>query len=70
VGDAASGPIPLSFNPHLRVEFRRASVTSDTGLLLSRELAERLGQRPVSASFNVLMVVVAIIAIALTAPRG
>jgi hypothetical protein len=38
--------------------------------LLSRELAERLGQRPVSASFNVLMVVVAIIAIALTAPRG
>jgi len=43
VGDAASGPIRLSFNPQLRVEFRGATVTSDAGLLLPRELDERLG---------------------------
>jgi Transposase DDE domain group 1 len=43
VGNAESGPIRLSFNPQLRVEFRGASVTSDAGLLLPRELDERLG---------------------------
>src|SRR5438132_10510451 len=43
VGDATSGPIRLSFNPQLRVEFRGATVTSDTGLLLPRELDEGLG---------------------------
>src|SRR5262245_26346385 len=43
VGDAESGPIRLSFNPQLRVEFRGATVTSDAGLLLPRELDERLG---------------------------
>jgi len=43
VGDATSRPIRLSFNPQLRVEFRGATVTSDTGLLLPRELDERLG---------------------------
>src|SRR5438309_9255546 len=43
VGDAESGPVRLSFNPQLRVEFRGATVTSDTGLLLPRELDERLG---------------------------
>jgi len=43
VGDATSGPIRLLFNPQLRVEFRGATVTSDTGLLLPRELDERLG---------------------------
>src|SRR5438093_8002017 len=43
VGDAAAGPIRLSFNPHLRVEFRGATVTSDAGLLLPRELDARLG---------------------------
>jgi hypothetical protein len=45
VGDAGSGPIGLSFNPQLRVEFRGATVTSDAGLLLPRELDERLGLR-------------------------
>src|SRR5215470_9331861 len=40
---AESGPIRLSFNPQLRVEFRGATVTSDAGLLLPRELDERLG---------------------------
>src|SRR5436309_10075538 len=43
VGDAASGPVRLSFNSQLRVEFRGATVTSDAGLLLPRELDERLG---------------------------
>jgi len=43
VGDAVSAPIRLSFNPQLRIEFRGATVTSDAGLLLARELDERLG---------------------------
>src|SRR5439155_2530943 len=43
VGDAKSDPVRLSFNPQLRVEFRGATVTSDAGLLLPRELDERLG---------------------------
>jgi hypothetical protein len=43
VGDAESGPVRLSFNPQLGIEFRGATVTSDAGLLLPRELDERLG---------------------------
>ncbi len=43
MGDAKSGPIRLSFNPQLRVEFRGATVTSDAGLLLPRALDEQLG---------------------------
>jgi len=43
MGDGASAPIRLSFNPQLRIEFRGATVTSDAGLLLPRELDERLG---------------------------
>jgi hypothetical protein len=43
MGDAKSDPVRLSFNPQLRVEFRGATVTSDAGLLLPRELDERLG---------------------------
>ena len=43
MGDAEPGPIRLSFNPQLRVEFCGATVTSDAGLLLPRELDERLG---------------------------
>ena len=43
MGDAKSGPFRLSFNPQLRVEFQGATVTSDAGLLLPRELDERLG---------------------------
>jgi hypothetical protein len=43
MGDAKAGPVRLSFNPQLRVEFHRATVTSDAGLLLPRELDERLG---------------------------
>ena len=43
MGDAESGLVQLSFNSQLRVEFRGATVTSDAGLLLPRELDERLG---------------------------
>lgn len=43
MGDAEAGPVRLSFNSQLRVEFRGATVTSDAGLLLPRELDERLG---------------------------
>src|SRR5712691_8907844 len=46
MGDATSGPVGpvrLSFNPQLRVEFHGATVTSDAGLLLPRELGEHLG---------------------------
>ena len=43
MGDAKSGPVRLSFNPQLRVEFRGTTVTSDAGLLLPGELDERLG---------------------------
>jgi hypothetical protein len=42
-GDTKSGPIRLTFNPQLRVEFRGATVTSNAGLLLPRELDKRLG---------------------------
>ena len=43
MGDATSGPVRLTFNPQLSVEFRGATVTSDTGLLLPCELDEHLG---------------------------
>ncbi len=43
MGDAKLGPVHLSFNPQLRVEFRGSTVTSDAGLLLPRELDEHLG---------------------------
>lgn len=43
MGDAKSGLFRLSFNSQLRVEFRGATVTSDAGLLLPRELDGRLG---------------------------
>jgi len=40
MGDAECDPIRLSFNPQLH---GGATVTSDAGLLLPRELDERLG---------------------------
>jgi len=43
MGDAKADPVRLSFNPQLRVEFHGATVTSDAGLLLPRELDGRLG---------------------------
>jgi len=43
MGDAKAGPVRLSFNPQLRVDFHGSTVTSDAGLLLPRELDEHLG---------------------------
>jgi len=43
MGDVKCGPFRLSLNSQLRVEFRGATVTSNAGLLLPRELDERLG---------------------------
>ena len=45
MGDAKADPVRLSFNPQLRVEFHGATVTSDAGLLLPRELDEQLDLR-------------------------
>jgi len=43
VGENQSPPFQLSFNPSLRVDFQGSRVTSDGGLVLVRELDERLG---------------------------
>jgi Transposase DDE domain group 1 len=43
VGETQKRPFQLSFNSSLRVEFQSARVTSDGGLILVRELDERLG---------------------------
>jgi hypothetical protein len=43
MGDVEAGPVRLSFNSQPRIEFHGATVTSDAGLLLPRELDERLG---------------------------
>jgi len=43
VGETENQPFQLSFNPSLKVDFQGSRVTSDSGLLLVRELDERLG---------------------------
>jgi hypothetical protein len=43
MGEVQNQPFQLSFNLRLRVEFQGSRVTSDGGLLLVRELDERLG---------------------------
>src|SRR5712692_5525696 len=43
VGESQNQPFQLSFNRFLRVDFQGSRVTSDGGLLLVRELDERLG---------------------------
>ena len=43
MGETQNRPFQLSFNSALRVEFQGARVTSDGGLILVRELDERLG---------------------------
>jgi hypothetical protein len=43
VGEQPNQPFQLSFNPSLKVDFQGSRVTSDGGLLLVRELDERLG---------------------------
>jgi len=43
VGEKENQPFQLCFNPFLKVDFQGSRVTSDGGLLLVRELDERLG---------------------------
>ena len=43
MGETANQPFQLSFNPALKVEFQGSRVTSDGGLILVRELDQRLG---------------------------
>ena len=43
MGEVPNQPFQLSFNPTLKVEFQGSRVTSDGGLILVRELDERLG---------------------------
>ena len=43
VGDKQNQPFQLSFNASLKVNFQGSRVTSDGGLILIRELDERLG---------------------------
>jgi hypothetical protein len=43
MGDRQNGPVHLSFNSSLKVDFQGSRVTSDGGLILVRELDERLG---------------------------
>ena len=43
MGETRQRPFQLSFNSALRVECQSARVTSDGGLILVRELDERLG---------------------------
>ena len=43
MGESQNQPFQLSFNRFLRVDFQGSRVTSDSGLLLVRELDERLG---------------------------
>ena len=43
MGEKQNQPFQLTFNPCLKVDFQGSRVTSDGGLLLVRELDERLG---------------------------
>jgi hypothetical protein len=43
MGEKQNGPFQLSFNTALKVDFQGSRVTSDGGLILVRELDERLG---------------------------
>ena len=43
MGEQQNQAFQLSFNPSLKVDFQGSRVTSDGGLLLVRELDERLG---------------------------
>ena len=43
MGEKHHGPFQLSFNSSLRIDFQGSRVTSDGGLLVVRELDERLG---------------------------
>jgi len=43
MGEIGNQPFQLSFNPALKIDFQGSRVTSDGGLIVVRELDERLG---------------------------
>jgi hypothetical protein len=43
MGEIQNQPFQLSFNASLKIDFQGSRVTSDAGLILVRELDERLG---------------------------
>lgn len=43
MGESINQPFQLTFNASLKVDFQGSRVTSDAGLILVRELDERLG---------------------------
>lgn len=43
MGESQNQPFQLSFNSSLKVDFQGSRVTSDGGLIVVRELDERLG---------------------------
>ena len=43
MGEKQNGPFHLTFNASLKVDFQGSRVASDGGLILIRELDERLG---------------------------
>jgi len=45
MGEKQNGPFQVSFNASLKVDFQGSRVTSGGGLILVRELDERLGFR-------------------------
>jgi predicted ribosome quality control (RQC) complex YloA/Tae2 family protein len=45
MGDKQNQPFQLSFNAALKIDFQGSRVTSEGGLILVRELDERLGFR-------------------------
>ncbi len=51
MGDSEKAPLRLKFNPKIRLEFRRATITSDAGLLTFRELDDALGLTPIASDY-------------------
>ena len=43
MGETQDQPFQLSFNASLKIDFQGSRVTSDGGLILAREVDERLG---------------------------
>src|ERR1035438_2114490 len=49
MGEKQNGPFQLSFNASLKIDFQGLRITSDGGLILVRELDERLGFGEITA---------------------
>ena len=51
MGDGEKAPLRLQFNPKVRLEFRGAAMTSDSGLLAFRQLDDSLGLTHIAADY-------------------